>query len=231
MLFKLLKYELKATYKIFLLTWGVLFCFIIVSSGELAISGFSLFFIFSGLFFVPVYLGIRYRQSIYGSEGYFLMSVPTSAFTIVGAKVINGVIWLTGTILVMVSTIILSNYLFRVSIFTIMDVLNSLRSSTFSGQGVIMYANLVGAIVLLYFVIALSRIIPYRGLGTFVGALTFVVMAYGIQYGLGMLFLKNSLIFYQININYIGYLLSLFGIIGIIYMATALMIRKKLELV
>lgn len=231
MLFKLLKYELKGTYKLFLLIWLASFCFIIASAGLPVFSGFGLLFIFAGLLFSPVYLGIRYRKSIYGSEGYFLMSVPTSSFTLIGAKLINGIIWLTGSILVLALGTTISQYIFKVNTFGVMDALYSIHTFIFSIQGFTVYLNLVGAIALLYFTITLSHLIPYRSLGVFVGALTFVVMAYGIQYGLGKLFIQDSLIFYRIEINYMGYLLSLFALMGVIYVTTALMVRKKLELV
>jgi len=102
MLGKLLKYELKATGRIFLLVYLGLFVIALISSFTLrsdiqiiqVIFGFLLFALYTALLIVTIVLLIqRFYQNFLKDEGYLMFTLPVTPTMLITSKLIAACIW------------------------------------------------------------------------------------------------------------------------------------------
>lgn len=109
MLIKLLKHELKATYKIFLLIFAVILFLTLanilgVQTENVYILGLSM--AAAGLAVLPIIVVYavtilqRYYNNLYGEEGYLTFTLPVKSWEIILSKYINALIWGVLTLLV-----------------------------------------------------------------------------------------------------------------------------------
>ena len=104
MLKKLIKYELKKTWKIPALICGIIIVIGLLQgffriTGLLKLNESGAGDIISSISFLlmmlmSVYLPIRYYKSLYSSEGYFSFTLPASIAEVVSSKMIVGAIWI-----------------------------------------------------------------------------------------------------------------------------------------
>lgn len=109
MLIKLLKHELKATYKIFLLIFAVILFLTLanilgIQTENVYILGLSM--AAAGLAVLPIIVVYavtilqRYYNNLYGEEGYLTFTLPVKSWEIILSKYINALIWGVLTVLV-----------------------------------------------------------------------------------------------------------------------------------
>ena len=109
---KLIKYEIKKTWKIITLICSVIICTGIFlgivgessNNSTLNTIAFLIFMLQASAFMLTfVYLPVRYYKSLYSAEGYLAFTLPASIKQVISSKMLTGAIW---TFTVFVSIII-----------------------------------------------------------------------------------------------------------------------------
>lgn len=121
---KLLKYELKSTYRTFLIIFAVVlisslmpFFGGIVNSSNISLFGYTVLAILV-MPVIIIYIVVvinRYNQNLYGEEAYLMFTLPVKSWQIILSKLISSVIW---AILTALMAVISAAMLFLSAIIT-----------------------------------------------------------------------------------------------------------------
>lgn len=116
MLSKLIRYEFRSTYQIFLGVYGVMLVLCTVTgtldrvdrlfNGKLPLLGvflgLSIMFLFAAIVITTVLNLNRFYKGLFKDEGYLIHTLPVSSWQILAAKLIPATLWTIGTTVMMV---------------------------------------------------------------------------------------------------------------------------------
>lgn len=192
MIGKLLKHEMKATYKVFLLVYFLVFliCSTMMIGGSIG-SEYLLLFSTSimGLAVLPVIIVYfmmverRFYKGLYGSEGYLMFTLPVKSWEIVLSKWLVASFWGIMTVIAAIlATIILlgsinanngyTTYFYQ-ELFTILKRAGIANILRFLG---IIFVSGMNLIAVIYFSIAVGYLPEIRRLNGLVGVIVFYLI-------------------------------------------------------
>lgn len=105
MLLKLIKHELKTSYKFLFLCHAFILLLAVLLTGFLlsptlmlgmSVAAIALLYICTitaSIFGMQIYIGIRFYKNLFTDEGYLMHTLPTTPATLLHSKIITGVIW------------------------------------------------------------------------------------------------------------------------------------------
>lgn len=183
MLGKLIKFELKATYKFVLLVHGLLLLLASIISGFLWFQGLNIsgdyvsIFAYSALTFLiaiiyalllvgsfigtPIYLGLRFYRNLFSDEGYLTHTLPVTTTQLIYSKLITGLIWSAFNLVIVGISILFLFSAYLVQFAGISDLMGTILSLlTFSNIGYlgISLLNCIYNLLMIYACVCLGQL-------------------------------------------------------------------------
>ena len=175
MLGKLLKHEMKATYRIMLLLNGIVLALSIIghfvlgsaflkntmlSGLQASVLVFYILGVIAAYIVTTIYLLVRYYKNLYTTEGYLTFTLPVSTTAIINAKVINGFLWkLINTILSIASVFILMGTAMAKSEIKINDII--MAFDEFTAMTGITLGSVIIYLILFILLTSLSGVLTF----------------------------------------------------------------------
>ena len=181
---KLLKYELKSTYKVFLSAFAAYIVF--TSVAWLALKGhgqaISMTIMMCGLtaLFVMTFVLLfqRYNSNLYGAEGYLMFTAPASSRILLMSKLVSAIIWIAALEVVCLYTFVY--FTFMLHMIKLPEFLSWIGMHGLSLTSVIVstFLTVTVSVLAIYFSITVSKLALWRRFGTLMGFVTFFVLSY-----------------------------------------------------
>ena len=175
---KLLKYELKSTYKVFLGAFAAYVVIITASwptlrSGREDISLTLMLLGITALFVMTfVLLFQRYNANLYGGEGYLMFTAPVGSKTLLLSKLVSALIWVAALMLICVYTVIYMTVVVAPGIHGIFSFTVE-NAGTIASMIVSVALTVLVCIITIYFSITVSKLAVWRLCVTLICFVTF----------------------------------------------------------
>lgn len=208
MLTKLIKWDLRATYKKFaaVLATFALLCialpgvFFAVNQGAARMCSLFTFSLGFTTLYIVIFVFILqyYNASLYGDEGYMTFALPTAGWRLLLAKMLSALFWMLAAAMLIGLAMFTSMKILETdsqmsALFTSAWDISHFDAANWVTVGAILILGSVDTILVTYFSITVSKLSVWRKGGVAMGFVTFVVI-YIVQV-LPVLFLKGDIQF------------------------------------
>lgn len=207
MLIKLLKHEIKATYRIFLLIFAVILFLTLanilgIQTENTYILRFSMAAASIAILPIIVVYAVtilqRYYNNLYGEEGYLMFTLPVKSWEIILSKYINALIWAILTVLVggICGALLLFVFVHKIgtpyTFFELVQIcIGKFDFKFLVTVPILLFFGIACFIMKVYFVISLSNIAFIRKFNILIAIIAYFILG-KIESVIGNLFLKNQ---------------------------------------